>query len=147
MTKPASVGGKIQHLQILRASIHCAGLINIYREQVLSQQTRTIRLLGRKNPAKIIHTLLGFEVQASYKRIQCPDMVTARYLRLFSELGCHSIKLPYDPTLTEKLIPELEAMIEGIQEEIHRSFAQDLPTQRYVTRNIFGILRQQLAIA
>ncbi len=145
MTKPDSAGGTIKTQQLLRTSAHYAALIRTYREQVLTQKTRTIRLLGRKSSAKIIHTLLGFEVQASYKRIQCPDMVTARYLRLFSELGFHSIKLPYDPTLTEKLIPDLETMVEGIKEEIRSAFPRDIATQLYVTRKIYSIIRRQLA--
>jgi hypothetical protein len=145
MTKPASAGGAIKHQRLLRASGNYAGLIRTYREQVLSQKTRTIRLLGRKSSSKIIHTLLGFEVQASYKRIQCPDMVTARYLRLFSELGCHAIKLPYDPTITEKLISEFEAMVEGINREIHDSFPADPAIQRYVTQKVYAIIRRHLA--
>ncbi len=136
---------KIQHLEILQASKSYAGLVECYRDEVLSQKTRTIRLLGRKNSARIIHTLLGYEVQASYKRIQCPDLVTARYLRLFSELGCHSIKLPYDPTLTERLIPVFEATINGLKEEIRRLFPKDSATQQYVIRKTYGIIRQQIA--
>ena len=129
----------------LRECRDYADLIETYREQVVPAKTRTIRLLGRKNSARIIHTLLGYEVQASYKRIQCPDLVTARYLRLFSELGCHSIKLPYDPTLTEKLIPQLEASVENLQELVRQLFPQDPPTQRYALRKLYELLRRQLA--
>jgi hypothetical protein len=145
MTRSAPVSHKINHQHLLQTSSHYAGLVKIYRDQVLTQKTRTIRLLGRKSPAKIMHTLLGFEVKASYKRIQCPDMVTARYLRLFSELGCHSIKLPYDPTLTEKLIPELEDMVEGIKEEMREAFPGDPSTQGYALRTIYTALRRDLA--
>jgi hypothetical protein len=140
-------GQKILHNQLLQSSAAYAGLIEAYRTRVLTQKTRTIRLLGRKSSAKIINTLLGFEVQASYKRIQCPDFVTARYLRLFSELGCHSIKLPYDPTLTEKLIPEFEAAIENIGRRIRDLFPQDPAMQQYVIRKIYGIIREHLAAA
>ena len=140
-----SVNRKIQHREILKETADYKNLINGYRERVLTQQTRTIRLLGRKSSAKIIHTLLGFEVQASYKRIQCPDMVTARYLRLFSDLGCHSIKLPYDPTLTEQLIPGFEAIIVRIKEKVRDLFPRDSSTQQYVIRTIYGIIRRQLA--
>ena len=70
--------------QILQTLESYSAFMDAYRQRVLSQKTRTIRLLGRKSSAKIIHTLLGYEVQASYKRIQCPDLVTARYIRLFS---------------------------------------------------------------
>jgi hypothetical protein len=136
---------KIRHQQILQSSGVNAGLMEVYRTKVLTQKTRTIRLLGRKSSAQIIHTLLGFEVQASYKRIQCPDLVTARYLRLFSEVGCHSIKLPYDPTLTEKLIPGFEAVMGEITREISELFPQDVSMRQYVTRKIYGIIRRSLA--
>jgi hypothetical protein len=138
---------KISHLQILQASSSGAGIADVYRQKVLTQQTRNIRLLGRKSSARILHTLLGFEVQASYKRIQCPDMVTARYIRLFSELGCHSIKLPYDPTQTAQLIPEFEDMVASIRREVHDLFPQDRKTQRYVLENIYRIIRRQLKTA
>jgi hypothetical protein len=144
MTKPAPGSARIKHQRLLRSSVCYSNLVETYRDQVLTQKTRTIRLLGKKTSAKIMHTLLGFEVQASYKRIQCPDMVTARYLKLFSELGCHSIKLPYDPTVTEKLIPEFEAMVEGLKEEIRQFFPGDPSTQRYVTRTIYSVIRRRL---
>jgi hypothetical protein len=88
--------------------------------------------------------LLGFEVQACYKRIHCPDMVTARYIRLFSELGCRTIKLPYDPTQTARLIPEFEAMMDCISRHIRERFPGDRKTQRYIFRTIFSIIRRQL---
>ena len=135
---------KISFKEILRNAIGYTGLVDIYRQKVLTQNTRTLRLLGKKSSAKIIHTLLGYEVQASYKRIHCPDMATARYLKLFSELGCHSIKLPYDPTLTAQVIPEFEAMVEAIIRRISGLFPQDLPMQRHVIRKIFTIIRRQL---
>lgn len=145
MKKPGKAQNRrISYHGILRSSVRYADLIESYRTQVLSQRTRTIRLLGRKSSAKIIHTLLGFEVQASYKRIQCPDLVTARYLKLFSEIGCHTIKLPYDPTVTERIIPKFEAAIEGIGDHIRELFPRDIPRQRHVTRQVYGIIRKQL---
>ena len=136
--------GRIPHLKILQASKSAAALVDAYRTRIITQDTRTIRLLGKKSPAKILHTLLGYEVQASYKRIQCPDLVTARYLKLFTELGCHSIKLPYDPTLTAELIPELEAMIDRITKQVAEFFPQDATLQHYVVRRLFRIIRRQL---
>jgi len=131
--------------EILQDSSIYSSLLQTYRDRVLTQKTRTIRLLGRKSSARILHTLLGYEVQASYKRIHCPDLVTARYLRLFSELGCHSVKLPYDPTLTEQLIPGFEASVDGVKMRISELFPADLSAQRYVTQRVYGIIRQQLA--
>jgi hypothetical protein len=139
--------GKIPHHEILRSFENLTHLMEVYREKVLSQKTRTIRLLGKKNPAKILHTLLGYEVQAAYKRIQCPDLVTARYIRLFSEMGCHSIQLPYDPTLTAELIPEFEAAVNGFTRKIRSLFPRDSARQHYVIQKIFSIIRQKLRTA
>jgi hypothetical protein len=136
--------GKIPHRKILQASKGYGDLVDAYRQKVLSQNTRTIRLLGKKCSAKILNTLLGYEVQASYKRIQCPDLVTARYLRLFSELGCHSIQLPFDLTLTAQLVPEFEALVDAITKQIRELFPGDSAIQRYVIRQVYGIIRQQL---
>ena len=138
----------IPHKQILltlQASSEGAEAFGeIYRREVLPVQTRTIRLLGRKGPARIIHTLLGYEVQASYKRIQCPDMVTARYLKLFSELGCHSIRLPYDPTITARLVPRFESVFARITLGVSDLFPGDASLQRYVLRKMCAILRKTL---
>jgi hypothetical protein len=136
---------RIPHVEILRAAQNCIDLVDIYHHQVLTQNTRTIRLLGRKSSARIIHSLLGYEVQASYKRIQCPDLVTAQYLRIFSELGCHSIKLPYDPTVTARLVPELEAALGTITATVNQLFPGNPHLQQYVVQNVYGIIRQRLS--
>ena len=136
--------GKIPFREIFRSCTPCRSLVELYRQRVLTQQTRTIRLLGRKHPAKILNTLLGFEVQASYKRIQCPDLVTARYIRLFSEIGCHSIQLPYDPTQTADLIPEFERLLEAIVRQIHSLFQEEARIRQHSVRQIFACIRREL---
>ena len=139
---------RIPHKRILIALQQSAdtscNFVEIYRSQVLPVRTRTIPLLGRKTPARVVRTLLGYEVQGSYKRIQCPDMITARYLKLFMELGCHSIKLPYDPTRTAQLLPDLEDALENIGRAIRKMFAGAPRLQSYVTRRVYLHLRAQL---
>ena len=88
----------------------------IYSEEVLTRPTRTISLPGRKCEPRIIYTFLGFELQAGRKRITCPDMATARYLRIFAELGMPSIETPYDPTQTARLLAGLEVGLETNKE-------------------------------
>lgn len=135
---------KIQHLEILSTCPDYVRFLEDFKQEVLTQKTRTIRLLGKKTPAHIIHTLLGYEVQASYKRIQCPDLVTARYIRLFSELGFHSIPLPYDPTLTARLIPKFESTLDSITNKIRELFPNNRSLQSYVIRKVFAIIRTQI---
>ncbi len=139
---------RIPHSKILEAlrigAGGARGIGDIYRLEVLPVKSRTIRLLGKKSTARIINTLLGYEVQAAYKRIHCPDLVTARYLRLFTELGCRRIRLPYDPTVTEKLLPELEAaqarLVGGVQE----LFPESRDARIYALRRLYSLVRGQL---
>ncbi len=122
------------------------GLVEIYRTEVLPIKTRTLHLLGRKCSAKIINTLLGYEVQASYKRIQCPDLVTARYLKLFTELGCRIIKLPYDLTVTGRIVPGLEAAIHRLHQGVSTVFAHKRRVQTYVIQRLYEHLRHELQL-
>jgi len=136
------------HQKILRTSQsdphYQGGIIEIYRREVMPQKTRTVRLLGTKCSADILQTLLGYEVQAQRKRIQCPDLVTARYLKIFSELGCHTVRLPYDPTLTSRIIPILESSYQSIIKTVERIFPDDQRFRQYVLRKIFAIVRNAL---
>ena len=144
----APKAGRIQHKRILAAlqgPLDGPGnLAGIYRLRVLPVKTRTIQLLGRKGPARITETLLGYEVQGSYKRFHCPDMVTARYLKLFLELGCRTIKLPYDPTITAAIIPAMEASVSNLQEAVKQLVPTPAPLQLYVIRQVYHHLREQL---
>jgi hypothetical protein len=139
---------KIMHKKILEVSQSAGdlngGLIEIYRREVLTQKTRTVRLLGVKSSAKIIQTLLGYEVQSMHKRIHCPDLVTARYLKLFSEIGCHSIRLPYDPTVTARLVPTMESALQSILYTVAGIFPKDLKRRQYTIQKVFTILRNEL---
>ena len=131
-------------LAALERAVGPRGLVEIYRTEVLPIKTRRLQLLGRKCYAAILHTLLGYEVKAEVKRIQCPDLVTARYVKLFSELGCRSVHLPYDPTVTARLIPEMEQSLERIRASVREMFPQDRELQLYVTRYQFALIRAGL---
>ena len=148
IASPFIQNNKIMHRNILDASQRAAdlhgGLLEIYRNEVVSQQTRTVRLLGIKSDAKILQTLLGYEVQARHKRIHCPDLVTARYLKLFSELGCHTIRIPYDPTTTTRLIPLMENAYRSITDIITELFPEDTKLQQYAIQKIYTIIRNEL---
>ncbi len=149
--KPAGGRRRIPHLEILRAiqspGRGIADIVEAYKREVLPARTRTIQLLGHKAPAQIIETLLGFEVKSQYKRIHCPDMVTARYVRLFSEFGCRTIRLPYDPTITARLITDFERTEEAIRRGVQELFPQDHDIRVYVLRRLYKHLRAQLKAA
>ena len=81
---------------------------NRFQSTIEGHRTRRIKLIGRRCKPEIVTTFLGYEIIASNKRILCPDMVTARYLRMFAEVGLKEVVIPYDVTKTQECLPDLE---------------------------------------
>ena len=56
----------------------------IYSTKIRPQRTRAVDLEipERENQAEILYTLLGIELKIAKRRIACPDLATARYLRV-----------------------------------------------------------------
>ena len=83
---------------------------SIYREKVRTQRTRSyeMEIPERENSAEILFTLLGIELKVGKRRLACPDLATARYLRVFARLGCRSVAIPYDITKISVLADEFE---------------------------------------
>ncbi|MDA2928164.1 hypothetical protein MYX78_13220, partial [Acidobacteria bacterium AH-259-G07] len=109
----------------------------------LSRRTRVVSLLGRKCEPLILYTFLGFELKMARKRITCPDMSTARYLKIFAELGMPSIRIPYDPTQTSRLLVELELPLQRIKELL---LAENLKQRQHQLkhRRIYKKIRDRL---
>ena len=63
-----------------------------------------------------MYTFLGYEVKAGRRRLTCPDLVTARYVRVFCDLGMPHILIPYDPTRTSRIIEKLEKQLEKLSQ-------------------------------
>ncbi len=120
-----------------------AKLGRTYGEEVLSERTRVVSLPGRKCEPRILNTFLGFELQVAQKRITCPDMSTARYLRIFAEVGMPSVRVPYDPSLTTCVLPQLEQALKKIKDLL---LEENLDRKQHQSqlRNIYRKLRDQL---
>jgi hypothetical protein len=83
----------------------------LYRERVLSLRTRSHQVppASRNAAVEIQHTLLGIELKAGRRRLLCPDLATARYLRVFARAGLTEVAVPYDITRISRLADELES--------------------------------------
>ncbi len=112
-----------------------AAIAEIYCQQVVPFKARKITLPGRKCEAQIMYTFLGYEVKAGRKRLTCPDLVTARYLKLFAELGMKQVLIPYDPTRTSRLIDRLERSFESLKQL----------SEGQALRKVFAQLRRTLS--
>ena len=94
----------------IRESLAENWLPTIYKEKVRSQRTRSyhLEIPVRENRAEIQYTLLGIELKVGKRRTACPDLSTARYLRVFARIGCRDFAVPYDISLIPGIADELE---------------------------------------
>ena len=90
--------------------IESDSLATIYSQKIRTIRTRSYSLdiPERENEAQILHTLLGIELKIGRRRFSCPDLPTARYMRVFARLGCREFAVPYDITKISTLADELE---------------------------------------
>ena len=118
-------------------------LADCYASQTLAHRHRVVTLRGRVCQARVMYTLLGYEVKAGRRRITCPDLVTARYLRLFAEIGMPHIRIPYDPTLTRAILPEMESLLEAARQQKRADHANP-GSEAKALRKMYGELREVL---
>src|SRR5688572_15348523 len=85
-------------------------LPTLYSTKVRTLRTRaySLEIPERENAAEIMHTLLGIELKVGRRRFACPDLATARYMRVFARLGCREFAIPYDITRISTAADELE---------------------------------------
>ena len=85
-------------------------LAALYAEKIRTLRTRScsLEIPERENETVILHTLLGIELKVGVMRFACPDLATARYMRVFARLGCRDFAIPYDITKISTLADELE---------------------------------------
>ena len=83
---------------------------HIYDAKIRPMRTRSFEcpIPERENQPEILHTLLGIELKIGRARFSCPDLSTARYLSVFTRVGCRKVAVPYDITLLSGIADELE---------------------------------------
>jgi len=82
----------------------------LYLEKVRSQRTRSFHLnvASKETSPEILYTLLGIEIKVGNRRFACPDLPTARYIRVFARIGCSDFAVPYDISKISVIADELE---------------------------------------
>ena len=124
-------------------------LPHIYRDKIRTLRTRAVRLdvPERENPgSEIQHTLLGVELKTGNRRLSCPDLSTARYLQVFTRLGCPEIAVPYDITKISTLADELESSRQRILLLFEEAAKEKSPAVKGRLRSaLVKEIRQELA--
>jgi hypothetical protein len=115
----------------------------IYADKVRTRRTRAFVLgvPGRENEAEILHTLLGIELKVGRRRLSCPDLSTARYLRTFARLGVSEAAVPYDISKLAALADEFES---GWQ-YLLLLLEQEFPGQKRIRSGVIKSVRQEIA--
>jgi len=100
----------MDRIAAIRSQLADAWIPAIYREKVRVQRTRSVKLdvPARYNSAEIQYTLLGVELKVGKRRIACPDLAAARYMRVFARAGVPDVAMPYDITKVSVIADELE---------------------------------------
>lgn len=95
----------------IRDAVRDVWIPTIYEEKIRPERTRsvTLNIPKKENSPKILHTLLGVELQIGKVRISCPDLSTARYMRVFARIGVGEFAIPYDITKLSAIADELES--------------------------------------
>lgn len=96
---------------VIETTMGDSWLPRIYRERILKLRTRAYEFpaLPKNAAPQIQHTLLGTELKVGRRRMQCPDLATARYLSVFARIGCQAAAIPYDITEISHVAAELES--------------------------------------
>lgn len=117
----------------LRANLGELWIPAIYRDKVRVKRTRAFAMdiPVRENQPEIMHTLLGVELKVGRVRIATPGLATARYLWVFSRLGCREVAIPYD-------ITKISTIADLLETGWHR---MDLTLQGSSTRSRNSVIR------
>ena len=116
----------------------------IYHQDVVVHSCRDMVLPGRKCKPQILYTFLGFELRMGRTRLSCPDVSTARYLKVFAEIGMKQVKLPYDPSRVRLLATGLEHSLDRIKEHLLERDL-DAPGHAASLRRVYARIRKRLA--
>ena len=94
----------------IRIQLGDSWIADLYETKVRSQRTRAfhVEIPEKENKPEILHTLLGIELRVGNTRLSCPDLASARYLRVFTRIGCRDFAVPYDITKISVIADELE---------------------------------------
>lgn len=94
----------------IKAKLDDEWLPHIYQNRVRSNRTRaySLEVPPRENRAEIQYTLLGIELKVGRRRFSCPDLATARYLRVFARIGVRKLAIPYDVSQISTVADQLE---------------------------------------
>lgn len=99
--------------------------------------------MARVREPVIQYTLLGIELKAGRRRFACPDLATARYLRVFARIGCRDFAIPYDITRVSAAADLLETAWQRAR--LITAQMKDDPRQAAIENGLTKLMRAEIA--
>ncbi|MBA2379761.1 MAG: hypothetical protein H0V76_09340 [Blastocatellia bacterium] len=131
----------------IRIELNNEWIPDVYESEVRPLRTRSYPLNApqRENAPSILNTLLGTELQVGRRRIQCPDIATARFLQVFARLGCREVAVPYDITKIAGLADKLETAWKAAQRSIEQVGKGASPQQKgRIRASVIRAMREEV---
>lgn len=127
---------------------------NFYREKILTQKNlKTVKLFhltpltsplakGEKRGVEIKNELFGWRLSSGKDHIDCQSEAEAEYLKVWLESGLDEVKVPKDESYIPKILPELKALKEKIDQIItdHISTITSQKMQNKILQKLQGEL-------
>ncbi|MBI4824331.1 MAG: SAM-dependent DNA methyltransferase [Nitrospirae bacterium] len=118
---------------------------HFYRENILNQKAlKTVRLFHPQKEIQIKNGLWGWRLSSGKDLIECESEAEAEYLKIWLESGLEEVKVPKDESYLSKILPELKALKERIDQIIndHISSIKSQKIQNAILRKLQGELFQ-----
>jgi hypothetical protein len=137
----------MESIKIIRQEIGDDWIPDIYTESIRPLRTRSfeMEIAERENRPEIFETLLGMELKVGRRRFACPDMNTARLLKVFASLGCRKVAVPYDITVLGAMADRLEQGWSKTNQGIDKYSAGNSPQQRgRIRAALIRVIREEI---
>lgn len=116
---------------------------HFYREKILNQKNlKTVKLFHPTKDIHIKNELFGWSISSGKDHIDCSSEAEAEYLKICIESGLEEIKVPKDESYLAKILPELKALKEKIDQIIsgHISSITSQKLQQKILQKLQGEL-------
>lgn len=132
----------------IRDSLGPDWLPDLYQAvRTLRTRAYSIEIPEKENAVEIMHTLLGIEVKIGKRRFACPDLATARYIRVFARAGCRDFAVPYDITKISAIADQFDTAWHKMLLYLESETAGLAPRAASRTRNsLIGAVRSEIAV-
>lgn len=116
---------------------------NFYREKILNQKNlKTVGLFNPTRDIRIKNELFGWRLSSGKDHIDCTSEAEAEYLKIWLKSGLEEVKVPKDEAYISKILPELKALKEKMDQIItdHISSITSQKLQQKILQKLQGEL-------